>query len=383
MIAEALAIRGDAVKRVFALRRRHKATAPERVSGAVAVAEARERAIRRGFPVAHRWMATPDAVAQASAPTIAEFHASQIPAGARIVDPSCGIGADLVAFARAEHPIIAWEIDPVRAVFARENLRRLAPTAQVEIFDGPAPDDLPGDAWVFFDPARRDAHGRASTDSDRWSPSLDVWERARETHPGGVAKFSPGMPVDWLMAHGDLVVFISEHRECKEACVLFGKADRGISQISASLLPEMECLPSGDLPEVALEPGRWLLDPDPAAARAGALGAIAKRTNAKLLSPIDTYLTTDTELRTADARLATYWRIRDVVPLSRKALARHLRERGVGKLVLKKHRIAGDEAQWVRDLALKGPESAALVLVADTTSDKAVICDPIPVTPVE
>ncbi len=327
-------------------------------------------------------MATPDALAQATSPGVAAFHASRIPASMPVVDPSCGIGTDLVAFANAGHRVTAWETDPARAVFARENGKRLASGSHVEVYEGTAPDTLPDGACIFYDPARRDARGRASTDSERWSPPLAVWERARLSNPGGLAKFSPGMPNDWLGAQGDSVVYVSENRECKEACVLFGVCAQGLPRAAALLLPEGIVCQQGHTPDLARQPGRWLLDPDPALVRAGALDILEDRIDAKLLSPTDSYLTSETELGQGDSRLATCWRIRDVLPLARKALARHLRDQGVGRVVLKKHRVAGDEAQWVRDLNLKGSGVATLVLVANPSGDQAILCDPAPVAPV-
>lgn len=383
LIAEVRNTPGDSSGKVLQLRRRWQHLPADFIAGLIQIAEGRERAARRGFFGAEQMMAVPDALAQASSPAVSEFHASLFPIGARVIDACCGIGADLIALARRGLDVVAWETDPARAVFARENARRLAPDATVTVVEGPVPDTLPADAWLFFDPARRDASGRASTDPKRWSPSLSVWESAKGRIAGGVAKFSPGMPDDWLGELGDSVVFVSDQRECKEACVLAGGCAEGVPARAAILLPGDSWIASDASAAVAGQPGHWLLDPDPALVRAGALGILSQHHPTEMLSADDHYLTSDFPLPKRLARWATCWRIREEMPLAPKVISKVLRAHGIGKLILKKHRVAGDEAHWLRLLKPAGAQTATLVLVADGVRGMALLCDPVPFASVE
>lgn len=378
LLEQIAALTGEIPERALRLRRLRPDLDPVRAAAALQADDARRRAARRAIPGAERLLATPDALAQTTSPAVAAFHARRLRGQDDVLDPSCGIGIDAIAIAETGARVRAWERDPARAAFARANAQRRGVGDRVAVTTGDAPDTLPPGVALFFDPARRDDAGRASRDTDRWSPPLALWERARAAAPAAVAKLSPALPDDVLRDLGDAVAFLSDARECKEACVLCGRAADSLPPWCALLLPEEIVLPGGGDPPLAPRVGAWLLDPDPAVARADALADACRRLGAARISPDDAYLTSDAPPEGDAARCASAWRVREALPWHPGRVGERLRDAGVGRLILKKRRFAQDEAAVRKALRLRGDATAALVLVADGAGFLAVVCDPAP-----
>jgi hypothetical protein len=229
--------------------------------------------------------------------------------------------------------------------------------------------DLSGWPAVFYDPARRTAPSvRHSSDGERYEPPLSLLQTWRAEGKALVAKLSPALPDDLLHSLGDAVLFLSESRECKEACVTFGLCD---ARSGALLLPEAAFVPAQEEPEIAAHLGGFLLDPDPALIRAGALGGVG----AEKISYDDAYLTSDVPV---DARLARSYRIVETMTYQPRKLGAWLRDKDIGRLVVKKRRFPKEPDAVFKELGLKaGGEEATLVLVASGRGHLAVVCEPI------
>nr|WP_281380271.1 class I SAM-dependent methyltransferase [Armatimonas rosea] len=312
-------------------------------------------------------------MAQASSEGIAAFHAQCFASCETVLDACCGVGRDALALAAAGKQVTAVDTDPARLVFARANAAVYGLSERITFlcadvttlsgrFDG-----------AFFDPARRDGTTRFSADAERYQPALSFIQELQARCPVTVAKLSPALPDETLASLGGELLFLSEERTCKEACVVLGR-EPGPPQ--ALLLPQGERYAATDEPlAVAGEPGAFLLDPDPAILRAGALTTLAQRTGAALLSPDDAYLTATEALPDPGARL---YAIRTVLPYRERTLGRWLREQGVGRLVVKKRRYPKEPDAVHKELGLKGKGSeATLVIVADGKSWLGVVCDPL------
>ncbi len=370
------ALPGELPSRLLTLRRRHPALRAEHAAGLTAVAEGRERARRRGFADAERLFVTPDALAQATSPGLAAWHASLLAPAGTVADLGCGIGMDTLALAAAGASVIAIERDPARRIFARANAIVRGVADRVTFLDGDATRiDWRADA-AFFDPARRDAERRFSGAGDRYEPPLTFLPEIRRRAPIVLAKLSPALSDETLIALGGAVAFVSERRECKEAAVAFG----GILPEAfwgALLLPERVRVSGGDPAPIAASPAAFLLDPDPAVVRAGALAEACTRLGAARMTADDAYLTADVPPERSP--LASVYAIDTVVPYQPKALKRLCRERGIGRLVVKKRRFLQEPDAVVRALGLSGRgEEATLVLVADGRRHLAVLCQPRP-----
>ena len=374
LLAEAATLTGDLTRKTLALR--SKGYAPERVSGAIQILDGRERAKRRGFPDAERLFVTPDALAQATSPALSRFHAELLAPFGTIADPACGLGFDALAIAEAGASVLAVERDPARVVFARTNAMIRGVGEKIRFVCGSAEEvDFSECRALFFDPARRSDAGRFSSHAERYEPSLAFLER----FPVFVAKLSPALDDELLSELGETVLFLSENRECKEGCVLSGID--GFSESGALLLPERVFVPNGDEPPLAYPTGKYLLDPDPALIRAGALAGACEMLEAALLSPDDAYLTSDT--LPTDWRIARAYEIIEEQVYKPKALGAWLRARGVGRLVVKKRRFPKEPDAVCRELGLKGGgDELTLALVSEGKHHRAILCQPIAPNPV-
>ena len=369
LLAEARELPGDLVRKTLALRSRGHSS--ERVSGAIQILDGRERAARRGFSGAEKLFVTPDALAQATSPALSRFHAALLAPFGSVADPACGLGFDVLALAEAGADVLAVERDPARLVFARANAGVRGVGERVRFICGNADDaNLSGCGALFFDPARRSDTGRFSSHAERYEPPLSLLEEFTIF----VAKLSPALDDEILSELGETVLFLSENRECKEACVLSGIV--GFEKTGALLLPENIFVPTGDEPPLAYRAGRFLLDPDPALIRAGALAGACERLNAALLSPDDAYLTSE-EL-SEDTRLVRAYEIVEEQVYKPKALGQWLKARGVGRLVVKKRRFPKEPDAVCRELGLKGGgDELTLALVAEGKHHRAILCRPV------
>ena len=122
LLAE-VAARGDAdvLATVAALRRRYEAGL---VAAAVTQVRLRSRARAKFGADADRMFFTADGLEQATRAVVAERHAARfVDAGAdRVLDLCCGIGGDLLAFARAGLRATGVDRDPDTVEVARANL---------------------------------------------------------------------------------------------------------------------------------------------------------------------------------------------------------------------------------------------------------------------
>src|SRR5699024_9046082 len=127
-----------------------------------------------------------------------------------VTDLGCGIGGDLIAFARSGLEACGVEADDLRAAMARANLRALRLDGRV------APGDvetahIDRRGVVFCDSARGYERGRGF-DLTLLSPS---WGRvSRLLHGSAVVKMLPGIAheavprdveAEWISHNGDLV----------------------------------------------------------------------------------------------------------------------------------------------------------------------------------
>jgi hypothetical protein len=260
-------------------------TSPESARWAFAQWELRRRA-RAKFADAERMLFVAEALEQATHETVAEYHASRFPKGARVIDLTCGIGADLRALA-ARGPALGFDLDPQRAACARHN----APAAQVVVGDC-----LAQPSWgefAFADPSRR-KEGFRMIDPSQYQPDpIEIVRRMKTLRLGGL-KLSPLVSDSFLESLGGEVEFVSFGGECREATVWLGsEAKPGWHALH---LPSGARLPRGGTPMQAFEADQWLWDADPAAIRAHALGPLAERLAARRLGDSPGYLTGPTWL---------------------------------------------------------------------------------------
>ena len=333
------------------LRRDHP---PELVAAAVTQHALRLRAHRKLGDDAARMYFTHDSLEQATRATVARARARRLAAAdvAAVVDLGCGIGGDLVAFARAGLRVRGVERDSVRAAIARANLGALGLDGEVVEADladiEPLSDEVP-----FLDPARRDGHGRVF-DPAAMTPPWDVV--ARFLVRPAVVKTLPGIP-HGLLPDGVEAQWVSDGGDLVEAC-LWGPGLATATRRATALPSGAEIVGLGDPGDVG-EVGGWLHEPDDAVIRAGLVGELATRMGGRLVDAHLAYITTDKER--ADP-LARSFRVVEELPYREKPMRAALAAHDVGTLTVKKRGVDVVPEQLVKRLKLKGAQSATVIL---------------------
>ena len=202
---------------------------------------------------------------------------------------------------------------------------------------------------LWCDPARRE-NGRRIFSVRNYQPALPtVLEWQRRVPDLGV-KLSPGVQRREIAGLPAEVEFISEGGGLKEAVLWFGALRTTDSR--ATLLPGPHTLIA--LPGASAGTGpllRYLYEPDPAVMRAGLVQTLAVMLDARKVDKDIAYLTSDTLRPTVFARA---YEVDDALPFSLKAIRARLREREVGRLVVKKRGSPVDVDEFAKALRLTG-----------------------------
>jgi hypothetical protein len=371
---------GELVSRVARLRRELSAARTHLV---LEQATLRFRA-RQKFSAAARMFFTPLGLAQATDEWVASYKASRFPAGQPLVDLCCGVGGDLLALA-ARSPIIGVDRDPVAALLAETNLRAVLEgiaelhSAGVQVRDA---DDTPlaGAAAWHIDPDRR-ATGVRTTRLELYSPSRLVLDRLLAACPAAAIKLAPAAeaPTDWTDAAE--YEWISRDGECRQLVVWFGSLARTPGRRRATVVLRKGSKPSHEVRTLVAEPnvelpvagrlGRYLAEPDAAVLAANLTGALAAEHGLAAIAPGIVYLTG--QRANTDPALA-WFEVSDVLPFDLKRIKTLLRERGIGRLEVKKRGVPHDPAQVLQQLRVPGDQAATLFLTRIAGAVTAIVC---------
>ncbi|WP_433464653.1 class I SAM-dependent methyltransferase [Spirillospora sp. CA-128828] len=335
------------------LRKRHD---PALVSAALTQVRLRQRARVKFGADADRMYFTPAGLEQATRASVAAYRAERFAdrlPGARVLEMGCGIGADLIARARAGLSGEGVDLDPLTVEVARANVTAFGLNAAVRVGDATEEDPSGFDAF-FADPGRRTARGRVF-DPRSYEPPLDVVLGMAHRVPAACVKVAPGIPHEAVPAHAE-AEWVSVNGDVKEVALwlgeLAGDVDRRATLLSSDTDPQVWTLtPQGlDVPDVRAW-GRYLYEPDGAVIRAHLVGEVAGLVDGGLADPHIAYITSD-ELRPTP--FAAAYEIEDVMPFSVKRLRAELRRREVGVLTVKKRGSAVDVDRLRRDLGFGG-----------------------------
>jgi SAM-dependent methyltransferase len=300
---------------------------------------------------------TAEALEQATRWPVAAHRAARLRAAGTgsVIDLGCGIGGDLAAFADAGLTAAGIDTDPLRVAMARANLAALGLGGAVQVADATAVDTSPFDA-AYADPARRTARGR-SFDAADWSPSWEFVERLLRRD--SCVKVAPGIP-HGLVPDGVEAEWVSDHGEVKEAALWSGRL--AVDRRRATVLGDAGLVTVTDADESTTEVrpvGRFLYEPDGAVIRAGLVGAVAAGVAGGLLDPRIAYVTSEASYVTP---LARSYEVVEELPYREKQLRAALRERGIGRLTIKKRGVAVAPDELRQRLALRGDGEATIVL---------------------
>lgn len=339
------------------------------ISPALTLVQTRQKAVSKFGDIAHQLFFMPDALEQASDPTIRAYRAQKF-ADRVVVDNCCGIGADSLAMAHIAQSVIGVDSDPVRIGMARLNAERLGISNIKFMVDDVTTRPLDLSHTFFFDPARRDELGDRLFGVENYIPPLSTirrWER----HFGAV-KLSPAVKLDELSGYNGHVEFISVSGDLKEAVLWLD----GVKSPRATRIADGE-IHHWDAPDFLPDqkplsaPRGWLIEPDPAIIRAGLVQDMAEKWGLFMLDEQIAYLTGDHHPRSAWARA---WQIHDWMPFNLKKIRAYLRERHIGHITVKKRGSPLTPESLIAQIKPKGDNACTLVLTQHLCNPIIVIC---------
>ncbi|QSR27801.1 SAM-dependent methyltransferase [Nocardioides aromaticivorans] len=374
LLAEATALVAGGATPLAAGSALRRTTTGERAAAALSQVELRERAAAKFGESAARMYFTPDALEQATRQRVAAHRAGRAAAfGAQtLVDLGCGIGGDLVAAARAGIICAGVDLDPVRVAIAAANLAALDLPGAVQVADATTVDHT-GFDLAFADPARRSGAGRTFRVED-WTPPW-TWVEGLLRRSACV-KVAPGIPHD-LVPGGVEAEWVSDDGEVKEAALWSG--------LTATVARRATVIGDGGLATITdeedpgaaevgtREVGGYLYEPDGAVIRAGLVTAVAAGVHGGLVDPRIAYVTGDEAFRSPFAR---GYRVLEQLPYREKQLKAALRERGVGRITIKKRGVDVVPEQLRKRLALTGDAEATVVLTRVAGEGTALLVEP-------
>jgi SAM-dependent methyltransferase len=313
-----------------------------------------------------------EALEQSSSEVVSTYRAQRfVRAGIeRLADLGCGIGGDSLALA-ASMEVMGVEWNPVRLAMAQENVRVYGHGTNFRPLQADLLEltPLPVQA-AFFDPARRDENGRRIYSVHHYRPPLSLIDKWRVWIGETAVKISPGVDYDELPDDAELE-FISVNGDVKEGVLWFGKLRSEVAR-RATLLPAGETLTDAEMPDELIavtEPCGYLYEPDKAVIRAHLVEALAGQLGATKLDDEIAYLTADFAQDTPFARCFI---IEDWFPFQLKRLRHYLRERGIGRVTIKKRGSPLEPEKLQRQLRLEG-EGECILFLTHVAGEAAVI----------
>jgi SAM-dependent methyltransferase len=346
----------------------------------------RRRAVAKFGPAANAMFFTRAGLEQATRAVVADRRAARlVSAGVRtLADLGCGLGSDALAAARAGISVYAVDADPETAAAAAANVEALGLSHLVRVECAEAT-SVPVEEYdaVFADPARRKAGRGRVFDPRSYSPPWDFIAALPGRVPRTVLKLAPGIDHDllpagaegeWVSVDGDLVeaaFWCGPLAEVpRRASLLTEKSEKGENGEKGGHVltgTGSEAAPVGKV-------GAFLYDPDAAVVRSHLVAEFAETVGGRLADPEIAYVYTDDPVDTPFARRLE---ITDVLSFSLKRLRTLLRERGIGRLEIRKRGSALEPEQLRKDLRLAGPAGASLVLTRVAGAPTALLCRPI------
>jgi hypothetical protein len=342
-----------------------------RVAAAMGQVTLRRKAAGKFGDDASRMYFTSNGLEQATRATVAAHRAARLAAAAAasVIDLGCGIGGDLLAFARAGITSAGIDVDPLRVEVARANLAVLGLPGAVSVADATKVDTSPF-AAAYVDPARRTGRGRTFAIDD-WTPPWAFVERLMSRD--ACVKAAPGFPHARIPEDVE-AEWVSDSGEVKEAVLWSGRLATTARRATvighgglATLTEEDD--PGGDVREVC----EYLYEPDGAVIRAGLVTAVAAGVKGGLVDDHIAYVTSDEAFRTPFAR---GYRVVETLPYREKALRAALRERNIGSLTIKKRGVGVVPDELRKRLSLTGDAAATIVLTRARGHGIALLVEP-------
>ncbi len=206
---------------------------------------------------------------------------------------------------------------------------------------------------------------------DDWTPPWPFVEGLLRRD--AVVKVAPGIP-HTLVPEGVEAEWVSDHGEVKEAALWSGSLATANRRATVIGDGGLATLTDEDDPGAEVRPvGGFLYEPDGAVIRAGLVTAVAYGVAGGLVDEHIAYVTSDQAFTTPFARA---YRVLEQLPYREKALRAALRERGIGRLTIKKRGVEIVPETLRKRLALSGEQEATLVLTRVAGAGTALLVGP-------
>lgn len=326
------------------LQRTFPAATADQLRFASLQAELQQQASTRFGPIAFELWWTRSGLEQASRPAVSTYRSKKILAlgVTSVLDVSCGLGLDLVAYAQAGMAVTGLDLDGETASYAQANLSQLGIAGTVWQGDCRQLEhttELLAEAW-FVDPARRPLQMSATgghrriLDPQQWSPPWSWVQSQRGRVPLLVAKASSaiehdlvaGAQVEWLSVAGSLLETSVWWGDLPARRSAVGLTDTGAELFRVDVTdPEVTCT---GLPK----PGDFLVDPDPAIVRAHAVRDLAALVDATLVDPQLAYLVCRHPPSTSQLALGKWREVIHAGPYQPKVLRHECQLAGISHL---------------------------------------------------
>lgn len=351
-------VQGPLTTQVPRLRKKYPAQITHRL---VEQVELQKRAAQK-FTNPEAMLFTPIGLEQATDQWVAAYKATRFQENAlersgAIADLCCGIGGDLLMFAR-QRSAIGVDRDPCMAWLARHNTG-----AETVACDAAQFDVRDVAAW-HIDPDRR-PDGRRTTRAIDHQPGVEILEQFLSTNGNGAIKLAPAAewPGDWNQ-HAEFE-WISRGGECRQLVVWSGALARFRGQRVATVLDrrgavlETICGPHEPIECAGGDLGAWLFEPDPVVIAAGLTGALAQSQGLRQPTPGIAYLTGDKSSKTL---AVSAFEVLEVMPMDLKRLRTWLRDRDAQCIEVKKRGVEIDPALILQQLRLTGSQNVSLLV---------------------
>ncbi|MFO0897306.1 MAG: hypothetical protein U0836_07770 [Pirellulales bacterium] len=324
--------------------------------------ELRRRA-KTKFAAAQGMFFTPLGLEQATDDAVARHKAKRFAAGKPVADLCTGVGGDLRALA-ARGPTLGVELDSAVAWLANANLHVLGHAdSSVCVGDATRLELRSAFAW-HIDPDRRpDGHKTSQVEFGR--PSGDELVALLATNPNAAIKLSPAAAAPGTWEESGELEWVSRGGECRQQVAWLGALAGEPGRRRATLVDARgETLRTvvGDdtaAAPVAQQLGRYVYEPEAAVVAARLAGVLATEHSLEQVAPQVAYFTGDAAI--SDAALASF-EVLAHLPCDRRRLRALCRERGVGRIEVKKRGVDLDPARLQAELSGSG-ELAAVLLV--------------------
>jgi THUMP domain-like/RNA cap guanine-N2 methyltransferase len=304
---------------------------------------------------------------QATDQWVAQYKAGRFVSLARrgpLADLCCGLGGDLVALAGIASTI-GVDRDPLAACFAAANARiaEVADRVTLQICDVDSLAAGEFAAW-HIDPDRRPS-GQRTTALDWSSPGVDSVERLLAASPHAAIKLAPAADAPPAWSDRCELEWISRDRQCRQLVAWHGElaqtpGERRATVLSADGAAMRSVSGRADQSlKFSVDLDQYLFEPDPAVLAARLTGVLAAEHDLSAFAAGVAYLTGPCPI---DDPALSCFAVEEVMPFDLRRIAGHLRQRGIGRLEIKKRGVEHDPESIRKQLQLLGENSATLFL---------------------